>query len=390
MPTIIAICPYCRAGGVRAPASNIGASATCPKCKSSFTVMPSDGLPGWAKEPQASSPAPTPAAAPPAPLPVDETQPAAAMGMADVTEPSPTLPREERAKVKAKPKPAPTPEAEPEPEPEQEEAERAEPADMGLVTALVALILVGIAVLASQFPFGRFIAIGIAAVGLLTGLMSLGAEGRAKQAGGLAVGLHVLVLVFVLFLPSWLRLDPWRGAPDEGPKGPFAVEHGTGLLNPISPTDWIDASKSSWEDKDVRVTVRSAFVGPVELHGPKDAKRTTKDRYFHLLLRVANTGVERQIELKGWAAGKGADGVRVIDSTGKQLSLATFDDGWAPTGGRPAERAMPGHASEVRLVFVAPAKPDSLRLHLPGAAIGAGEEIKFHIGSGFLNRNAPQ
>jgi hypothetical protein len=263
---------------------------------------------------------------------------------------------------------------------------------MGLVVALVALILVGVAVLASQFPFGRFIAVGVAGVGLLAGLASLGAEGRAKLAGALAVGLHFLVLVFVLFLPSWLKLDPWRGSPDEGPKGPFAVEHGTGSLNPISPTDWIDASKSSWENKDVRVTVRSAFVGPIELNGPKDAKRTTKERYFHLLLRVANTGVERQIDLTGWAAGKSTDGVRVSDSSGKQLALATFDDGWLPDRGKPTERLVPGKTSEIHLIYAAPSgKTDLLRLHLPGAAIGfASEEIKFHLGSGFLARNAGQ
>lgn len=101
MATIVAICPYCRAGGVRAPQASVGASATCPKCKSSFTVMPSDGLPGWAKEPQPAkvSGAHTPVAEPP--KPTDETKPVAAMGMADVTEPSPILPHDERVKVKS-------------------------------------------------------------------------------------------------------------------------------------------------------------------------------------------------------------------------------------------------------------------------------------------------
>src|SRR5689334_13075142 len=106
MATIISICPYCGIGGVRAPQASIGASATCPKCKSSFTVMPSDGLPGWAKEP------PPPAAEPPPSSSTQETKPAAAIGTADVTEPSPILSVEDRPKRKSKPAPAFAPEPE--------------------------------------------------------------------------------------------------------------------------------------------------------------------------------------------------------------------------------------------------------------------------------------
>src|SRR5262245_37369789 len=220
MPTIVAICPYCSAGGVRAPESAVGASATCPKCGSSFTVMPSDQVPSWASGTPAAgggtAPNPTPAPGPTA-APSAETLPAAAMP--DVTEPSPVSPDEEKPKRKAKPAPAAGAETEP-PAP-------AEPADVGLVLALVALILVGVAVVASQFPFGRFIAAVVAGLGLAGGLASLGAEGRARLYGGLAAGLHFLILVVVLLLPSWLNLDPWRGSPTEEPKGPQAVEHGS-------------------------------------------------------------------------------------------------------------------------------------------------------------------
>src|SRR6188472_3377925 len=78
MTTIVAMCPYCRAGGVRAPATAVGALATCPKCRSSFTVIPSDEpLPG------ATGPSANP------PVGGGETRPAAALP--DVTEPSPVL-----------------------------------------------------------------------------------------------------------------------------------------------------------------------------------------------------------------------------------------------------------------------------------------------------------
>lgn len=372
MPTIVAICPYCRAGGVRAPQSAIGASATCPKCGSSFTVMPSDQLPGWASQsPGTSGPAAHPA---PTAAPTSETLPAAVMP--DATEPSPVVPGE--AKPKARPAPATDTEVEP---PE------AEPADPALVLGLVALILVGIAVVASQFPFGRFIAAGVAGLGLLGGLAALGGEGRAKLYGGLAMGLHFLILVVVLVLPSWLNLDPWRGPTVEEPKGPQAVEHGSGLSRPVTPGDWLDAGRSSWEYQGVRVTVRSAHIAPIELVGPKGVKRTTKESYLQLRLLVSNVGVERQLDLAGWATGQ-ADALQFTDAAGKALKPATFEGGWAPELGKPLQRVMPGHSSEAHFVFVAPPpKTDSLRLQLSGAAFGMpSEEIRFRIGVGSLPR----
>lgn len=379
MPTIIAICPYCRAGGVRAPDTALGASATCPKCKSSFTIIPSDDIPpGWDK---------------PAPLkkspPLEETQATAAMP--DVTEPSPVLPAEkQRAKPRAASEPpAPQTIATSQETPASPSAEAAPeatplaPHDLGMVFALVALILVGPAMLATLFPYGRFVTVALAAIGLVGGVLCLGAEGKARLAAASAAVLHFLTLILVIFLPSWLHLDPWLGAPPpEGPTGPQAVQHGTGTMNPVSPSDWLDASKTSWQFQDTRVTVRSS-VGSAELLGPKEAKRTTKEHYLYLTIQVQNIGFEREIPLSGWAAGQGADGVRVVDANGKPLAPAAFEAGWAPDRGKPAPRAVPGHGSEVVLLFAAPpAKTEFVRVQLSGTAIGMQEEIKFRTGVG--------
>jgi hypothetical protein len=371
MSTIIAICPYCRAGGVRAPNTALGSSATCPKCKSSFTIIPADDIPpDWDKPT-----APKPALQKKSPL--EETRVTAAMP--DVTEPSPVLPAEKR-KPLAKPQAATvTPQA----AEAEAEAEPRAPHDLGMMFALVALILVGPAMLATLLPFGRFVAVALAGVGLVGGLLCLGAEGKARLAGAGAAFLHFLTLVIVIFLPSWLNLDTWSGAPaPEGPKGPQAIEHGTGTMKPVSPNDWIDASKSSWQFQDTRVTVRSA-VGPAELHGPKDAKRTTKEQYLCLTIQVRNVGFEREIPLSDWAAGPSADGIRVTEANGKPLAPATWEAGWTlPDRGKPASRAVPGHGSEVVLVFIAPpAKTDFVRVQLSGAAIGVQDEIKFRTGA---------
>ncbi len=384
MPTIIAICPYCRAGGVRASDSAIGASANCPKCKSSFTVMPEDDLPEWAAKakPDATSfSAPSPEKSKPKSSPLEETSSAASM--ADVTEPSPVLPAEPKPKAAAAPQPAlprvaPVPAA-------AESSEAPEPAapppDMSLVFALVALVLVGPAMLISQVPYGRAIALVVVVIGFVAGLLSLGGEGRAKSVGGLAMGLHVFAAIFLLFLPSWLGLDDWRGTPEEEPKKPVIREHGTGMALPLVEGGWVEASNSSWEFADLRITMRSA-LGPVELHGPKDAKRMTKEPYLQLTVQVANIGADRAIPLSGWAAGQGAEGVRVVDSGGRTLTPATFEAGWAPERGRPATQAMPSHASEVVMVFTAPpAKTEFVRVQLPGAAVGVQDEIKFRAGA---------
>lgn len=418
MPTIIAICPYCRSGGVRAAANAIGANATCPKCKNSFTVLPEKNLPEWAANanPNVNSfSAPTGERSKLA----EETRSTA--HMPDVTEPSPVLPAEKSRKTKEtkeKPKeekpetgggnrvpstetPKSDAESKPKPEPtgvaaatvtppttsvassvaEESDDEPTAPRDMGMVFALLALILVGPAALVSQLPYGRFIALPFLAVGLIGGLLSLGAEGKARLAGAGAAFMHFVLLIMVLFLPSWLALDPWRGPVVEEPKGPQAVEHGTNKLAPVTPNDWLDAGKYSWQFRDARVTVKSA-VGPVELNGPKGEKRTTKTRYLYLTLQVQNVGFDREIPLSGWAAGQSAEGVRVTDAEGKQLELAKFDEGWSMEARKPSGRAMPGHVSETLLIFTAPpAKTDFVRVQLSGTALGVQDEIKFRTGT---------
>lgn len=332
--------------------------------------MPSDSLPGWAAP---DKPAPFTPSSPVPAVPAAETRSAAAMP--DQTEPSPVLPVEKSPR--------------PKPRPVSVEAERdeAEPADPALVLALVALILVGVAVVGSQFPHGRFIAIGVAGIGFLGGLAALGGEGRARLYGGVALGLHTVILIVVLLVPSWLSLEPWRGPAVEEPKGPQAVEHGTGLTRTYSPGDWLDGATQSWQFQDVRVSVRSAAVGPVELVGPKGVKRTTKEPYLQLVLRVVNTGAEREVPLSGWATGQ-ADALQITDAAGKPLKPAAFDEGWAPELRKPPERLMPGHSPEVRFLFVAPPpKNDSLRIKLSGAAFGMpDQEIQFRIGGGLFAR----
>jgi len=307
------------------------------------------------------------------------------MGAADVTEPSPVLPPIEQSTAKTTLRPAPRPT----PLQEFDTVETSDGPEAGFVVGLAALSLVGIAVVASQFPYGRIVAAILAVLGIVGGVVSLGAEGRAKLAGGVAIGLHAFVLIVVLMLPSWFNLDPWRAPTGPNrPDGPVAIEHGTGQLRPLTASEWIDAAKYSWERNDVRVTVRSASVGPVELSGPTDAKKKPKTQYLQLRLRVVNSGVEREVTLSGWAAGRTIEEVRLVEPGGNLLKPVVFDENWKPDLGKSTEHLFPSQSSEPRWVFTAPAaKVEWLRLQLPGSAVGLPkEEIKFQIGSGFLNR----
>jgi hypothetical protein len=379
---ITATCPYCRAGGVRAPDHAAGLSANCPKCKSSFTIIPDAGLPGWSKGDPPPAPPP-----PPARPPVEETGPHATAE--DVTEPSPVLtadpprPRPRRVSASAAAPPV------------------QKPAPPGLVVSLVAVTVFGLAMLASQFPFGRFIAPSLAGIGLLVGLLGLTGSGRARIVAAVGAGLNLVAVAVVFLAPSWLGLEPWRTPTPEGPKTPQAVAHGGSRAT--APADWVDAMTASWAEGDVRITVRSAAVAPIELVGPGGTKKTTKELYLQILVRLANEGVERRVELSGWAAG--GEGAQLTDPAGKPFAPKRFEAGWEPVkpkrsdvGSELAVSAkptglFPGRWVDVLLVFEAPSglnpkstdgRPEFFRLELSGPAVGVPDPARFRIPGAFV------
>ncbi|MDB5306980.1 MAG: hypothetical protein JWO38_1182 [Gemmataceae bacterium] len=358
---ITAICPYCSAGGVRAPDRAVGLSATCPKCGSNFTIIPSADPPQPAGR---SSPAVPPSS------PVGETRAHAVAG--DVTEPSPILPPESRPSVR--------PVA-----PVQLPPSPASPALGGFAVALVGVILFGFAMLAAQVPHGRMIGIGLGGLGLVIGLGCLAAEGRTRLVGAGAALLNLVAVGLLLFAPVWLGLAPWRGtAPAEGLKGPHAVGHGTGIS---APAEWVDAENASWEVDDVRVSVRSAVLGPVELIGPNGQKRRTREDYLQLTIRVANEGARRRIELTGWAAGRRVEGLRLTDAAGTELKPKTFEAEWGLWSGPSSDGLFPSKSVLVLLVFDPPAgRVGPLHLTLPGAAVGVDQPVRFQIPRSIVTR----
>jgi hypothetical protein len=382
MPTIIAICPYCRAGGVRAPDTAMGASATCPKCKSSFTVLPEENLPEWAAKAQPDAKSfSAPGPAKPQSSPLAET--IENRSLSDVTEPSPVLPAEPKRKTgpKTETKAEPPTAAEAPPEPQvapaaEPEDEARAPTDLGMVFALVALCLVGPTMVATLLPFGRFIALALAAVGFGLGMVSLGAEGRARRTGAAAVGIHFVALVVLLFLPSWLGLDAWNSSAEEPPV-PEVVTRDADVPRTVAPGEWIDTDKGSWRHQGVQVSIRSVATGPVQLLGPNQAKRTTKERYLQITVRIVNLGLNGELELSGWAA-NGTGGAKVTDANGA-LAPATFENGWEPERSTMTRVPVAG-TTEVTLRFAAPTGRGPVRIQLEGSALGSTEVIRFRTG----------
>src|SRR5262245_37922102 len=143
---ILAACPYCKVGKVRAPHDAVGASATCPRCYNSFTIVdsqpPRSGR-SWSRP---------------------ESGDAAVAVAPDLAE-SDSDP-EEQAEVATRLPPivAPLP-----PPPR----ERHRDAESSFALAMVAFVLAGIAFAVTYVPYGRLIALLPAIAGMGFALFGL-------------------------------------------------------------------------------------------------------------------------------------------------------------------------------------------------------------------------
>lgn len=344
---IIAVCPYCQSGRVRAPDRAIGLTASCPRCHSSFTVVDS----GETEEVARRRASAAPSVPPPRPEPVPPDQ-------------APTAANEVTALVTV-PRPLPTP-----PTPTADEDD--EPTDPARVAMVVAFLLAGGALLVSHVPYGRFGTVGAAALG---GLLAAAAVfGSRRPAYPLAAAvLNGLVLVVAVLLPGWLGLPSWRPTPVNKDAHTVQILGDEGLQKPQS--EWVDIGQS-WQFDDVRVK-GSASVGPVELVGPQGKVIWTRQRYLAVRVKVGNVGVARPIPFQGW----GPATVKLTGAGGTAVPAARFETGWYPTEQSKPASLLPGKSADWLLLFELPATPtESLRLELPGAPAGVPDTaVRFQI-----------
>jgi hypothetical protein len=258
------------------------------------------------------------------------------------------------------------------------------------VLSLVAITIAGISLLVSQVPYGRVGAAFGAGLGLLLGLACASFALRKWWVSVFAAVVNGSILVVVIALPSWLGLTSRR--PAEAPEDPGVVKtFGRGGDVPKR-AEWVDVSKESWLCDDVRISVPALGIGPVELTGPKEQRKWTKDKCLQVRLRVVNAGVARKIDFQGWGRTTEPAAPHLTDPTGKSLAAKTFDPGWEPIGRSPPRALFPGKSVETLLVFEPPpAAAEYLRLELPGAGVGAAEPVRLFIPRSSLNqRPAPE
>lgn len=335
-----AVCLHCKKSKYRVPFKKRGTFAHCPKCRRDFLLVP-----------EARGFAPPVDYRPP---PFD-AEPASAPTVAEYAAATPTLPAPEAA-----PPLRPVTVDDPAPPPD--------PPNYALRVALAALGAVGVAAVVSQFPYGRFVAAPLAAVGAVVAALSLFGLDRLRWVGWAGAGLNAAVFLLVVALPSWLGLSGWTPAadPEAGPRPVTAVGRDGGLPRPA---DWVDAGRAVWEQGDVRVAVTAVTVGPLHPAAKDPARR--KERGLWVEVKLTNVGVARAIQFDGWAPAP-PDDPTLTTATGKPLPAR-------PMAASAKTAVLPGKSAECVLAFATPAAGDDLRLELPARAFGGTEPVRFLI-----------
>jgi hypothetical protein len=388
--SIVAVCPYCRVGRVRAPNDAIGASATCPNCTSCFTIVVSnDIMPAPAKpaipHPTAGVVAAIRAEAKRAVVEPEELEEPCA---ADVEQPNELVEASKIPPRKLKiaefiPPPAKT-----------------EGVEVSFVLAMIAMAFAGIGLVASQIPYGRYVAVGMTGLGLLIGLIAWATADRRWQLPVGGIVFNAVALVLATVLPGWLGLSAWRP--------PVAIVDDSTLIK-VMPFDggparvaedgWVDATQGAWQHGDLRVTLTAAWVAKINLVPAKDKPpgkekpKPPKDKMLQIGLRLANVGPARRLEYGSWnqTPPAGASPVRLwqFSSTAElspqTLLPATFEKGWDVEGRGVKSTLFPGMNGNDLLVFEAPSPQiEYLRLELPPWVFGnvadpAIETVRFQI-----------
>jgi hypothetical protein len=340
----IATCTYCRASKFRVPYKKRGTFATCPKCEREFLLAPESGvdvpLMNYKELPFE-----------------DEDDVLDGEGSSELVE---TVPDHE-----------PVPESNLTTTVEKVEVVVVSPPrpsapDLPLRFVLISVAGFGLAVLATQFPYGRLVAAPLALGGLV--LAALGWLGLEKYPwlGAAGTALNALLLAALLAFPSWLGLAGWtpEDDPQAVPRRALAISKESGAARPA---EWVDAATAVWEYGDVRIAVSSAKVELADPAAKTIEKR--KERVLRIVVKVENIGVARAIPLGSWN-----------QPPDREVKLTAAG---APVAIRPAAAdrtpVYPGKSHDVTLTFALPEKFDELRLELPGAAFDCDDSPRFQI-----------
>jgi hypothetical protein len=373
--SILAVCPFCKQGKVRAPVNAVGLSATCPSCYNCFTIVDSkEKVSTGTKAAQAGGTAVRSALATPARPAVSDSTPLppgitgeVPLGI-DVSPPP----------LRRMPAPAPitvsvstfSP-----PEPDTESI---------FSLAMISLIVAGAALFVSQIThYGRYATVALAMIGVLLAFLALISWGRRKLWPLLGVVANVATILLVTILPGWLALDSWWPPRIVNDVGVTKVRPFDGSAAAMLEGGWLDVSKGVWQRDDVLVKISMMWVGKVQLKGPKDKNESSRDKVLVVGVQISNVGPARRIEYRSWQQPPPAESApaQVTDSTGKGLPGKKFPEGWEVPFHAQNGAILPGRTHDDWLVFEAPeGKFDYIRLELPVWAFGGtGEPVRLHV-----------
>jgi hypothetical protein len=373
----VARCPFCRKE-FRAAETMEGRSVTCKHCGDAFTLARAESLP-------AAAPRSIPARRTSTPVERGEqsTSPKP-VGPSDAT-PLPTIRQISAASVPAEPAlhrdSTPMFSSEP-PKPSSGKIP---------VLGVASLCLAGVALLAASFPSLRFGTLAVAGLGFVLGVLgwliadTVTKRRRWMPVTGAVVSLAALVIAsfFPRLFSITLRDDAVTTQDD--PAKILAVPIGGSAIEP--PSEWLDASRFSVQQGDLRVRVLSASIGPVELSS-KSVSRS-QSPYLRVRLEISNARVRKQLAYQGWAR---AQGVVLLDSSGKSYQLHSFGPGVDITGQQKDAVALgPFNRTTDVLIFEAPSDSalkamEWLRLELPASTASGVGSLKFQIPRAMIQR----
>lgn len=371
---ILAVCPFCQQGKVRAPDNAVGLSATCPSCHNCFTIVASKEAAAnetAAKAQRSRTAVATEATLAKAtlsdatPLPTGITAEAPMAFDRSAPPSQPETPSERMTVMTLRPPSAPESES-------------------IFSLAMFAFILVGAALFISQITrYGRYVTVGLAMLGVVLAFLALISAYRGRLWPSLALAANLLTILVVTALPSWLALDSWWAARPVNDKGITKSRPLDGGAAGMLAGGWIDVSQAGWQRDDILVTFSNAWIGNVQLIGAKDKRQFSKNKLLVVSLKFANVGAARRIDYRSWQrpAPPDAPVPVVTDSTGKTLAAYKIEDGWEVRDHAINGAIMPGQNHTDWLIFEAPdPKAEFVRMELPAWALGEkGDPIRLQI-----------